>query len=132
MILSKEDMFSEAQSCATTTATVSENALDFHAHGGDVMGNLFWSVVPSAAIASIGVTVAWETSDAEDFSVAETVFTKTTGAVAAGEPAIDAEPVPKGCRRYNRLKYTLGDATEGNAFTAFLHDGRDEGQPYRG
>lgn len=130
MILSKEDMFSEAQPCATTAATVSENALDFHAHGGDATGGLFWSVRPSAAVS--GVTVAWETSASEDFSDAKTVFTKTTGAVAAGEPAVDAEPLPKGCLRYNRLKYTLGAAAAGNAFTAFLHDGRDEGQPCRG
>ena len=132
MILSKEDMFSEAQACASMNATASTHVLDFHAHGAEVMGGLFWSVIPSVAIASTGVTVAWETADNESFTGAKTVFSKTTGAVPAGEPAIDAERIPKGCLRYNRLKYTLGAATTGETFTAFLHDGRNEGQPYKG
>ena len=53
--------------------------------------------------------------------------------LTAGAYPIRNQPLPKGLKRYNRLKFT-GEA-EKTAYpkvTAFLHSGRDEGTPYRG
>ena len=68
MNLSKEDMFCEAQQLDGTTLTVaSTNTLDFHFHGDDAMKRLFWSLFVAVATNGSGLTVAWYTSDAENF-----------------------------------------------------------------
>ena len=134
MELSKEDMFSESQQTAAS-ATASTNVLDFHKHGDDVLNMLYWSVLVTAATNGSALTIAWETSDTEAFSSATTLWTKTvaaTGLTLGAEP-VKNEALPKGLKRYNRLKYT-GEASK-TAYpkvTAFIHAGRDEGTPYRG
>ena len=82
MNLSKEDMFCEEQQ-TSADAAASTNVLDFHKHGDDVMQALFWSLFVAAATNGSALTVAWETSDAEGFGTADTVFTKTVAAAAA-------------------------------------------------
>ena len=136
MNLSREDMFCEAQQ-TTTTAAASANALDFHAHGDDVMGGLYWSVHVAGTTGTVdkALTVAWETSDAADFGTASTVWSKAVPAseLASGSYPVRNEPLPKGLKRYNRLKFTSGaSSTAYPKVTAFIHAGRDEGTPFRG
>ena len=106
-----------------------------------MLHKLFWSLFVDAPTNGSALTVAWETSDYEGFvdgsnnASATTVFTKTIAATAltAGAYPIRNETLPKGLKRYNRLKFT-GEASK-TAYpkvTAFVHDGRDEGTPFKG
>ena len=136
MELSKEDMFCEAQQ-ASTTPTASTNVLDFHKHGDDILNKLFWSVVVVGVTGAVdkALTVEWETSDAENFGSSTTLVSKTVAAanLTAGAYPIRNEPLPKGLKRYNRLKLTSGaESTYYPKVTAFLHSGRDEGTPFTG
>lgn len=141
MILSKEDTFCEGMVC-TAAAKASTNVLDFHKHGDDVLGKLFFSVVVDAVdSANAGadpvdkdLLVEWQTSDAENFGSSDTVFSKTVdkAAVVKGAYIVRNEPLPKGLKRYNRLRFTEASGTKFPDVTAFIHDGRDEGTPYRG
>ena len=142
MQLSKEDMFCEGQQTATTAAA-STNVLDFGKHGDDVLNKLFWSLFVAAVTGVVDktLTVAWETSDYEGFvdgsnnASATTVFSKTIAAtdLVAGAYPIRNEALPKGLKRYNRLKFTSGaSSTYYPKVTAFVHDGRDEGTPFKG
>jgi len=136
MELSKEDTFCEAQQ-TSTSATASTNVLDFNKHGDDVMGRLFWSLFVAAVTGTVdkALTVVWETSDTEDFSSATTLSTRSIAAASltAGAYPVKNEPLPKGLKRYNRLKFTSGaSSTYYPKVTAFIHDGRDEGTPVTG
>lgn len=130
MQLSKEDLFHDG----TTTAAGSSGAvgaasngdvLDFHAHGDDVMGKLWWFVHTDKAGA---VKATWETSDNENMSGATTLVEKTATATADSYP-FKNEPLPKGLKRYNRLKVATASAS---TVTAGLTTGRDEGVPFKG
>ena len=138
MMLSKEDTFCEAMDCSAAEKA-SANVLDFGKHGDDILNRLFWSVFinligNSASAADEDVTVKWETSDAEDFGTKATPYTVVLPAasVVKGAYVIKNAPLPKGLKRYNRLTFS---ETGGSAFpnvTAFVHDGRDEGTPFKG
>ena len=136
MDISKEDMFCEKQQ-TSTSATASTNVLDFHNHGDDIMGQLFWSLYVAATTGTVdkALTVAWETSATEAFSSTTTLFSKSIAAadLTVGAYPIKNEPLPKGLKRFNRLKFTSGaSSTYYPKVTAFLHAGRDEGTPYKG
>ena len=141
MNLSKEDMFCEGMVC-TAAAKASTNVLDFHKHGDDVMGALFFSVfVDAVDSANNGASavdkdllVEWETSDAEAFGTSTTLWSKTCAkaGIVKGAYIVKNEALPKGLKRYNRLKFTEASGTKFPDVTAFLHAGRDEGTPYKG
>ena len=133
MDLSKEDMFCEEMTC-TAAAKVSTNVLDFHNHGDDILRKMSWSVHVPAVTGAVDkdVVVAWETSDTESFAAASVLASKTIdkSAVVAGAYIVRNEPLPKGLKRYNRLKFTETSGTQFPKVTAFLHTGRDEGTPF--
>lgn len=137
MNLSREDMFCEALQPEGTTAKYTDT-LDFHNHGDDILGKLFWSLFVAAASTGASLTVAWQTRDepfADDADTgATTLFSSTIAAASltAGAYPIKNEALPKGLKRYNRLKLTCGSGTTNPKVTAFLHDGRDEGTPFKG
>ena len=135
MQLSKQDMFTES-TAATSAGAVSANVLDFHSHGDDVLGKLFWSVYVASTSGTVDkdLVVEWQTSAAENFSTATTLATKTVAkaGVVAGAYVVKNEPLPKGLKRYNRLKFTEASGSYFPTVMAFVHDGRDEGTPYRG
>lgn len=136
MNLSKQDTFCESQQ-TSTTATASTNVLDFGKHGDDIFQGLFWSIFVAAVTGTVDkdLTVDWETSDAENFGSSTTVWSKTLAkaGLTAGAYPVKNEPLPKGLKRYNRLKFTSGaSSTYYPKVTAFLHPGRDEGTPYKG
>lgn len=134
MNLSREDMFSEDQKLTAATAAVSSNILDFHAHGDDILHLLFWSLWVSAASSGCTLQVDWQTSDTEDFASPTTLFSKTFAAaeLAKGAYPVMNETLPRGLRRFNRLKYTPSSGTTAPTVSAFIHDGRVEGQPLKG
>ena len=135
MQLSKQDMFCEAQQPTANTTTVSTDVLDFGKHGDDILGKLFWSLFVAAASTGVTLQAKWFTSDTEDFSSESEVFATSVRAaddLAAGTYLVRNEPLPKGLKRYNRLKFVCGDGTTAPKVTAFLHDGRDEGTPFTG
>ena len=141
MNLSKEDTFCEAMTC-TAAAKASDNVLDFHAHGDDVMNSLFWSVFVNDITDTVDkdVVVKWETSDYETFldgsgnasSTELFALTVDKANVVKGAYLIKNAPLPKGLKRYNRLSFTESTGTEFPIVTAFLHSGRDEGTPFVG
>lgn len=141
MKLSKEDMFCEGMVC-TAAAKASTNVLDFHKHGDDVLGKLFFSVhVDAVDSANAGASavdkdllVEWETSDAEDFGTTKTLWSKSVAkaGILKGAYIVKDEPLPRGLKRYNRLKFTEASGTKFPDVTAFVHDGRDAGTPYKG
>lgn len=135
MQLSKEDMFCEGMAC-TAAAKASDNVLDFHAHGDDVLNRLFWSVHVDSTDGAVdkNLVVEWQTSDAEGFASSETLATVTVDKeeVVAGAYVVRNAPLPKGLKRYNRLRFAEASGTKFPAVTAFLHDGRDEGVPFTG
>ena len=137
MQLSKEDMFCEALQPTGTTAKYTDT-LDFHKHGDDILGKLFWSLYVDAASTGADLTVVWQTRDAPFADDADTDATAlATSVIAAASLTAGAYPIkneylPKGLKRYNRLKLTCGSGTTYPKVTAFLHDGRDEGTPFKG
>ena len=130
MNLSKQDMFHDRESVsggsegAVGTAAAGD-ILDFGKHGDDVMGALWWFVHVDKAGA---VKATWETSDNADMSSATTLAEETRTATADSYPFRN-EPLPKGLKRYNRLKVAVAVAS---VVTAGLTTGRDEGVPYKG
>lgn len=139
MQLSKEDMFCENLKIGTSASHTADNVLDFHSHGDDILGQLFWSAIvtgidPEAATADEDVTVAWETSDTENFSSPVTLASVTVDSanVAKGAWLVRNAPLPKGLKRYNRLAISEASGTKMAVVTAFVHDGRDEGTPFLG
>ena len=138
MQLSKHDMFCENMS-TSSAAKASENVIDFGAHGDDILGKLFWSlfvdsISDDADAADKDFTVIWETSDSEGFGSDTDLFTKTIPAasVVKGAYLVKNEPLPKGLKRYNRLKFSESTGTKCPNVTAFVHDARDEGTPFQG
>lgn len=125
MNLSKEDLFHDGTQTEAATAANGET-LDFNRHGDDVMGKLWWFVHTNTAG---NITVVWQTSDNADMSGAVDVVTKTVANAAAGSYPVKNEPLPKGLKRYNRLKVTTAAAAK---ITAGLICGRDEGVPFKG
>ncbi len=136
MDLSKEDMFAEGQQLNGTTLTVaSTNVLDFHAHGDDVLNKLFWSLFVDAATNGSALTVQWYTSAAENCDGEVKIYEKSIAkeGLTAGAYPIKDEALPKGLKRYNRLKFTTEASKSGYPkVSAFLHSGRDAGTPYKG
>ena len=136
MDLSKQDMFCEGQQLDGTTLTAaSTNVLDFSKHGDDILYRLFWSLFVDAATNGSALTVQWYTSDAENFSSETKLFEKSIAKelLTQGAYPIKDEPLPKGLKRYNRLKFTTeASKTAYPKVTAFLHSGRDAGTPYKG
>ena len=135
MQISKQDMFCEAMAC-TANAKPSTNALDFHSHGDDVLGNLFWSVFVDSIDGTVDkdLTIEWQTADAEDFTGAVTVDTRTVdkAGIVQGAYLVKDARLPKGLKRYSRLRFTETSGTKFPTVTAFIHDGRDEGTPFKG
>jgi len=144
MILSKQDTFCEAKTTSTTAAYT--DVLDFGKNGDDVMRNLSWLLLVTAAAAKSTLTVTWETSDYESFTDAGGSASKTdlwsetiatASLVKGGFPVKDA-PLPKGLKRYNRLKLqATSTAGEGEtptyaSISSYIYSGRDEGQPFVG
>lgn len=130
MQLSKEDLFhdgteTEAGSGGAVGAASNGDVLDFGRHGDDIMGGLWWFVHVDKAGS---VKATWETSDSEDMSGAVTLVEKTATA-AAGSYPFRNEPLPKGLKRYNRLKVATAAKS---VVTAGLTTGRDEGVPFKG
>lgn len=119
MLLSKEDMFSDAQEIPVTlnAATDSANVLDFKAHGDDIDKLLRWFVILGETATSDGaatLTITWQTS--ENGTDWTTVYTSATFALAslvAGAKLVDGLVLPTGLKRYNKLVYT----NAGAAFT---------------
>lgn len=136
MNLSKEDMFCESMAC-TAAAKASTNVLDFHNHGDDILHKLFWSVWAGSVSGTVDkdLVVAWETCDTEGFSSGvKTLATLTIdkSKCVANAYLVKNETLPKGLKRYNRLKFTETGGTYFPTVTAFLHSGRDEGVPFKG
>lgn len=119
MLLSKEDMFSDAQEIPVTlnAATSSTNTLDFKANGDDIDKLLRWFVILGETATSNGaatLTITWQTS--ENGTDWTTVYTSATFALAslvAGAKLVDGLVLPTGLKRYNKLVYT----NAGAAFT---------------
>lgn len=137
MQLSKQDMFCEAVQPSGTTAKYTDT-LDFGKHGDDILNKLFWSLFVAGASNGVSLTVVWQTRDEPFADAADTgattLFTSTIAAASltAGAYPIRNESLPKGLKRYNRLKLTCSSGTTNPKVTAFLHDGRDEGTPFTG
>lgn len=111
-------------------------------HGDDILFSLFWILWASTTAADSSITVVWETSDNEPTANTENsdaskveVLTKTFAAaqLVAGAYLVQNEPLPKGLKRYNRLKITGTAGSDSSVSTkvypkvsAFIVDGRDE------
>ena len=116
MLLSNEDMFSDAQEIPVTldAATSSTNTLDFHAHGDDIDKLLRWFVILGETATSDGaatLTITWHTS--ANNSNWTTLWTSETFALAslvAGAKLVDGLVLPTGLLRYNKLVFTNGTA----------------------
>ena len=147
MQLSKEDMFCEVQqpdkstTSGSTVTTASTNVLDFGNHGDDVLNKLFWSLFVDADSNGVTVKAQWYTSDYEGFvdgsnNASETKLFETdtiaAASLTAGAYIVKNAPLPKGLKRYNRLKFVCSTGTTSPKVTAFVHDGRDEGTPFKG
>ena len=104
-------------------------------HGDDVLYRMFWCLWCSTAAEGAGLTVVWETSDNDpadgqanaDASKVELLTrTITAGEMAKGAYPIANEPLPKGLKRFNRLKIKATGNGTAPEVSAFLLDGRDE------
>jgi hypothetical protein len=115
MLLSKEDMFSEAQAITGTenAVTYSTNVLDWGAHGNDIDKELRLFILNTQAAVGAGasLTIAFETS------ADNTTFTtlKSYTAIAVGGLTVDTflvknDVLPDGLKRYNRLSFTVTGA----------------------
>lgn len=135
MQLSKEDMFCENMKVEETPKN-STNDLDFGEHGDDVLNKLFWSLHVDSVTDTVDkdVTVAWLTSDSADFSSYTTLLSLAfdKGVVVKGAYLVKNAPLPKGLKRYSRLVFEEDTGEEFPYVTAFVHDGRDEGTPFKG
>lgn len=112
MILDKELIFSEGQSLSA--AGPSTNVVDQGAAGDAYVA--LWLVVNAADVTgTLGFDL--ETDSAEAFSSAETLLS-VTAAERAEDGAIFKGRVPRGAKKYLRVKYT-GTVTAATV-TAFL------------
>ena len=116
MLLSNEDMFSDAQEIPVdlNAATSSTNTLDWKSHGDDIDKLLRWFVILGETATSNGaatLTITWQTS--ANNSSWTTLWTSETFALAslvAGAKLVDGLVLPTGLLRYNKLVYTNGTA----------------------
>lgn len=144
MILSKQDTFCEAKTTSNTASYT--DVLDFGNNGDDVMRCLSWLLLVTSAATKATLTVTWETSDHESFADASGRESKTDlwsrtiatdDLVKGGFPVKDA-PLPKGLKRYNRLKLQATSTAGGGetpaypGVSSYIYSGRDEGQPFVG
>ena len=129
MLLSLQDMFSNAQTLSVDVGTNdSTNTLNWGAHGDDIGGLLTWTVQIMNTAASDGAAtlqIIWYTSEDGDSWTA--VYTGTANAkasVVAGAMLIDGEFLPRNLKMYNKLVYTTGIAawTTAPIVTAYLTD----------
>lgn len=115
MLLSRQDMFSNAQAITGTQNAVSySDVLDWGANGDDIDNELRLFVHNSVAGVGAGasLTIAWETS-ADNVTF---VSLKSYTAIAVANLTADTyllarEVLPTGLLRYNRLSYTVTGAT---------------------
>ena len=120
MLLSKEDMFSDAQAIPVTlnAATDSTNVLDFKSHGDDIDKLLRWFVILGETATSNGaatLTITWQTSaNGTDYTTLWTSATFALASLVAGAKLVDGLVLPTGLKRYNKLVYT-------NAAAAFTN-----------
>jgi hypothetical protein len=114
MLLSKEDMFGDAQTIATAQgATNSSDTLDWGAHGDDISRFLSLFVLCKNTAASDGaatLSVALQTSsNGTDFATIQT-WNFALADLDAGAYLVNGVPLPPGVKRYNKLVYTGGTA----------------------
>ena len=116
MLLSKEDMFSDAQEIPVTlnAATDSTNVLDFKSHGDDIDKLLRWFVILGETATSNGaatLTITWQTSaNGTDYTTLWTSETFALASLVAGAKLVDGLVLPTGLKRYNKLVFTNGTA----------------------
>jgi len=160
MKLSAMDLFCWKK--ATSTSAAFSNVLDFGTdgnspfepatgnvpvnktggtHGDDILNKLYWCLHCATDSADGNLTVVWETSDNDPGTSANNnaskveVWSKTIAAanLTKGAYPIANEALPKGLKRYNRLKLTGSAGSDSSvvtkaypSVTAFVIDGRDE------
>ncbi len=122
MMFSKEDLFCEAF-VGTGADAVAGEVLDLGLHGEQMTTNLWWLVYAVAAKGGEAATIIWETADDADFASPTEVCTKAVTIKAKGDYPVANEPLPKGLKRYNRLKV---NAPATVTLFAGLIDGRTE------
>jgi hypothetical protein len=111
MLLSREDMFSNAQVITGTENAVSySDVLDWGANGDDIDKELRLFVHNSVAGvgASATLTIAFETSaDNTTFTTLKTYAAIGVADLTANKYLVDGDVLPTGLKRYNRLSYTV-------------------------
>ena len=115
MLLSEQDMFSDAQTIGTDIGnTNSEDILDWAAHGDDVGRFLSLFIMLTNTAASNGastLTITWQTSaNGTDYSTIATYGPFALADLASGKYLVNGEPLPKGILKYNKLVYAGGGA----------------------
>lgn len=149
MFLCKMNTFCEDQVLkASSAAEFSQNVLDWgtdgtgkavesvtgltttwgNGHqGDDIFHKLFFYVHATGATGASVINVEWQTSDDEAFSSPTTL---KTWSLAAGSfdlhYPIAGETLPRGLKRYQRLKVDGGTATPLATISAFVTDGCDD------
>lgn len=135
MLPDKENQFSDAQ--AVTATAVSTNVVDFGTSKGDPAFGTPKPLVVQVVQAFAGATsvaVEFETSDTENFASAKTLA--SSGAVVAADLKagykFSMNVLPKGCKRYNRLKYVVvGTATAGKITAGIVAADDNSFQDYK-
>jgi len=94
-------------------------------HEDDVARLLSWFVWAVNTVAGT-LTVEWQTSDDKTFAAANvtTIASRTVGGAsnASGTYLVNGDPLPKGLKRYQRLKVTSNAATPSGKIAAFVVD----------
>lgn len=124
MILDNELIFAYNQSLATGN---SEKTIDLSSFGDALAEELYFvAVLGTAASGGTNVKLDLETSAAEGFSSAETLYTVTvpTAKLKAGT-TLAAVKMPRGAKRYLRVKVTTD--TSAGTYSAFLNGGDQHG-----
>ena len=92
-------------------------------HGDDVMRLLSWFVWAVTSCAGT-LTVTWQTSDDPEFGAGnvDEIAERTVGAaeIAKGKYLVNGDPIPKGLKRYQRLKVTSNASDPSGKVGAFV------------
>lgn len=92
-------------------------------HGDDVMRLLSWFVWAVTACTGT-LTVTWQTSDDPEFGAGnvDEIAERTVGAaeIAKGKYLVNGDPIPKGLKRYQRLKVTSNASDPSGKVGAFV------------
>ena len=92
-------------------------------HGDDVMRLLSWFVWAVTACTGT-LTVVWQTSDDKEFGAGnvDEIAERTVGAaeIAKGKYLVNGDPIPKGLKRYQRLKILSNASDPSGKVGAFV------------